>query len=132
MTNKELSQIYHLNEEKKFNEDRLQELQTRATKTTPTLSLTPGATNNNNSKFESGVDERLELESKIIELNDKIEKETLKIQKYINNIDDSLIRRIITYRCIYCWEWVKVAKKIGGGNKPDGVRKKYSRYISEH
>jgi len=133
MTNKELSQIYYLKKEMKFIIERLEELQTRATKVTSNISAQPtGSGGFAGASFENNVDKRIELEKRLAELKQRINTETLRIQDYIYNIDDSLMRMIITLRCINCYSWVKVAMTIGGNNTADGVKMMYHRYIRNH
>jgi len=133
MTNKELSQIYYLKKEMKLIDERLEELQTKATRITSNISAQPtGSGDFAGASFENNVDKRIELEKRLAELKQRINTETLRIQDYIYNIDESLMRMIITLRCINCYSWVKVAMTIGGSNTADSVRKIYIRYISTH
>ena len=54
-----------------------------------------------------------------------------KIIKFIQGIDDSLMKQIIFYRHISCMTWNEVADIIGGGNTEMGVRKAYSRFVRD-
>ncbi len=65
------------------------------------------------------------LSRRIDELIDLVEE----TNDYINNIDDSLIRQIITLRYINGLEWKQVAASIGGNNTADSVRKIAERYL---
>ena len=49
--------------------------------------------------------------------------------EYINNIDDSLIRQIISLRYINGLTWEQVAAHIGGNNTADSVRKAAERFL---
>lgn len=133
MTNKELSQIYYLKKEMKFIIERLEELQARATKVTSNISAQPtGRGGFAGAGFENDIDKRIELENHLAQLQQRINEETLRIQNYISGVDDSLVRMIITLRCIYCYSWVKVAMTIGGNNTADGIKMMYHRYIRNH
>ncbi|MEG0979086.1 MAG: hypothetical protein RSD17_00855 [Oscillospiraceae bacterium] len=132
MTHEELSQIYYLKKEIKLIDERLEELQTKATHITPTLSKAPSCPPPAGAKFEKDVDKRLKLEQQLSDLKKRVEIETLRIQDYIYSIDDSLMRMIITLRCVNCYSWVKVAMTIGGSNTADSVRMAYFRYIKCH
>lgn len=133
MTNKELSQIYYLKREQKLIEERLEEIRARATKITMTLDNSgAGKQSGNCAKFEPLIDKQMEFESQLADLQQRINEETYQIQEYISKIDDSLVRIIVTLRCIYCYSWNKVARAVGGDNTADSVRKTYMRYISNN
>ena len=53
------------------------------------------------------------------------------IEEFLDTIDDSHIRRIINYRVIDGLSWGKVAKKMGGGNTEDSVKKMFYRFLNE-
>ncbi len=61
-------------------------------------------------------------------LKKKIQAER-EISDFIENIDDSLLRLILTHRCINCYSWAKITYKVGGNNIADGLRKIFSRYM---
>jgi hypothetical protein len=48
---------------------------------------------------------------------------------YIENIDDSLIRQIITLRHIEGLTWEQVAARIGGSSTADSLRKMHDRFL---
>jgi len=52
--------------------------------------------------------------------------------EYINNIDDSLIRQIISLKYVDGLTWEQVAASIGGGNTPDSVRKMCNRFLEKN
>lgn len=51
------------------------------------------------------------------------------INKYIEGIDDSLLRQIITLRHVNGLTWEQVAAEVGGGNTAESVRQMHSRYF---
>lgn len=53
------------------------------------------------------------------------------LQAYINDIDDSEIRRIFTLRYINAYSWQRIAFAIGGSDE-SYARKKHDRYIEKH
>ena len=53
------------------------------------------------------------------------------IEKFISEIDDSRMRRIISLRFIENMSWNNVARRIGGGNTSETVRKAFYRYIDK-
>lgn len=55
----------------------------------------------------------------------------LEIERFLNTVTDSYIRRIITFRYIDHMSWNRVADKVGGGNTEDSVRKALDRYLEK-
>ena len=56
--------------------------------------------------------------------------ETLnQVEEFIDSVDDSRMRRIITLRFIENLSWNKVADRIGGGNTEDSVKKAFYRFM---
>jgi len=53
----------------------------------------------------------------------------VEINEYIETIDDSLIRQIITLRYVNGLTWDQVAAHIGGGNTADSLRKMHDRFL---
>lgn len=128
MTKKELSQLYYLNREIEHDKRELAKLKTMATSTTSKISGLPHA---------GGISDKTALGAEIAYLegviNNKIERtfyEYNRLLKYIENIDDSLVRQIMTFRHINGLTWVGVAMQIGNGNTADGVRMIYNRFLS--
>ena len=52
--------------------------------------------------------------------------------EYTNNIDDSLIRQIISLKYVDGLTWEQVAASIGGGNTADGVRMIHNRFLGKN
>ena len=58
--------------------------------------------------------------------------ETLnQVEKFIANVEDSRMRRIITLRVIDNLSWNSVADRIGGGNTEDSVKKSFYRFMEK-
>lgn len=53
------------------------------------------------------------------------------IEKFLNGIEDSFIRRIINLRVIEQLSWNKVADKMGGYNTEDSVRMAFERFLKK-
>lgn len=49
---------------------------------------------------------------------------------FIESIDDSHMRMIITYRIIENYSWEKVAEAMGGGNTENSVKQAFCRFIN--
>lgn len=130
MTKKELSQLYYLNKEIKKDRERLEELETKATKITQGVSGTP---------FSSGISDKtgryaveIAEQRKLIEakMHQCVILEN-KIYRYINTIEDSLTRQIFTERYIEHKSWLKIALSVGGDNTADSVRMIHNRFLNK-
>lgn len=131
MTLKELSQLYYLNREIEMNQRRLRELEARAL---------PGAQVITGMPHGSGVADIVgRYAAEIADLRGIIEAkhqqclyERSRLERYIADIDDSLLRQIFTYRFVNGLPWLQVAACIGGNNTADSVRVACNRYIEKH
>lgn len=56
-------------------------------------------------------------------------RQTNEIQRFINSIKDSHVRRIITLRVVDELSWNEVADRMGGMNTEDSVRKAFERFV---
>lgn len=131
MTLKELSQLYYLNREIEMDQRRLRELEVRAL---------PGAQVITGMPHGSGVADIVgRYAAEIADLRGIIEAkhqqclyERSRLERYIADIDDSLLRQIFTYRFVNGLPWLQVAACIGGNNTADSVRVACNRYIEKH
>lgn len=62
----------------------------------------------------------------------KLEATINSIESYISNIEDSHIRRIVSLRFVENLSWGDVARRIGGGNTEDSVKKMFYRYMEKN
>ena len=62
-------------------------------------------------------------------LHSEIEQSINDVQIFINNLDNSHDRRIVTMRVIDKMSWRQIAQNIGGGNTADSVRMAYNRIL---
>lgn len=122
--------MYWLNKEIERDEERLRELYAAATDTSCKITGLPHA---------PGTIDKTALAVEIAYLKQVIEDklkrcyaEYNKIMEYINGVDDSYIRQIMTLRYIHGMSWQKIAHQMGGGNTGDGVRKACQRYLQSH
>ena len=131
MTKKELSQLYYLKKEIKEQQKRLAELEAAAAGCTKKITGLPSG---------RGVSDKLgkyaaqiaDLRA-LLDLNlKKCFYELNKLDRYIQSVDDSLVRQIMTYRFINCYSWGKIAWQIGGNNSVDGIKKKLYRYLEKN
>ncbi len=131
MTNKELSQLYYLNKEIKQLESKLMELETTVYKATPNLTGMPGS-GKCSDKVGRYAAEIADLKA-LINLNiKKCWHEKRRLERYIQSIDDSLIRQIFFLRYIELKKWEDVAASLGGNNTENSVKQIHSRYLRSH
>lgn len=74
-------------------------------------------------------------------INNEIKKLELRYEKllqvtndtmdFIESVNDSHMRMIITYRIIENYSWNQVADAMGGGNTEDSVKKAFYRFMDE-
>lgn len=65
----------------------------------------------------------LKVKQSVIEYN--------RLNRYISETDDSLIRQILSYRYVNGLTWGQTAAHIGGNNTTDSVRMAHDRFISK-
>ena len=130
MTLKELSQLYYLNREIEMDKRRLHELEAEAVSISPNLTGMPRS---------PGVSDKVgRYAAEIADLKGIIEAkiqqgtyERNRLERYIMDIDDSLLRQIFTYRFVNGLTWDQVAAHIGGGNNEGNVRMLCYRYLKQ-
>lgn len=74
----------------------------------------------------------LNSQATLEELSIRIAQERCEIEQFIASVDDSHIRRILSYRLVKNMKWADIAIKMGGGNTEDGVKKAYQRFVDSH
>lgn len=83
-------------------------------------------------KLSKYVAEIIDLKG-LIDLNiKKCFYELNRLNRYIESIDDSQMRMIISLRYVNGLNWTGVAMSIGGGNTPDGVRMMHNRFLGKN
>ena len=87
-----------------------------------------GLTNVNEMMLNSTINKELR---NLEERYDKLLEVTNEVLDFIESIEDSHVRMIITYRFIENYSWLKVAEAMGGGNTEDSVRKSFERFLEK-
>jgi hypothetical protein len=129
MSKKDLSQLYCLDREIKMQKKRLSELESKVISCSMNISGMPQG---------KGVFDKVgEYGAEIADLRELIElnikrcfHELNRITRYINAVDDSFIRGILTARYVMKLSWTRVAAEVGGNNTSDSVRKAHDRFLS--
>lgn len=65
------------------------------------------------------------------ELDDKILAAITEVEEFINQLKDSRMRRILTYRYIDQLSYVQIAHKVGGKCSADSIRKEIDRFLKK-
>ncbi len=130
MTKQELSQLYYLNREIEHLKDRITELECIATSSTSRITGMPHATDISDKvgKYAAEIADFKEL----LDLNlKKCFYELNRLNRYIESIDDSQIRMIMTLRYVNGLSWRQIAFSVGGGNTEESVKKVAYRYLKK-
>lgn len=128
MTNKELSQLYYLNREIELDEKRLRELEAESTSITCNMSGMPSG-GGASSKVEKIVAEIVDLKAIIAAKQIQCIHERQRLERYIADVPDSLVRMVLTLRYISGLPWSQVAFSIGGNNTEESVKKICYRHL---
>ena len=128
MDKKDLKQIFYLNKELKMWQDELQRLRDQMEGRGKWIDGMPRGT--------SVGDPVGNLATEIANCRMMISCKEFEIQiqrnrviKYIDNIDDSILRQIVFYRCISCMGWGEVATSIGGRTTAASARMMFNRHL---
>lgn len=130
MTKQELSQLYYLNREIEQIKQRIEELECIATSTTLNITGMPhvSGVTDKVGKYAAEIADLKEL----LELNlKKCFYELNRLNRYINTIDDPILRMVFTLRYINGLSWRQVAYSIGGNNTENAVKKMAYRYLDK-
>ena len=130
MDKKELNQIYYLEKEIDMWRKALNRIQSRSLVPSQEITGMP---------FGSGISDKVgnlavseaDIKDKITELQNKVFEEQYRLLKYIETIEDSLMRQIMYHRHVLCMKWNEVAMVVGGGNTADGIRMMHNRFLEE-
>lgn len=129
MTEKQLNQIYYLQKEKKMWENKLAEM--TEIKAMSYENTGAGHSSDISSPVARYAEQREKIRAIISAKLKEISFVEREILEYIDGIDDSLIRQIMTLRHIELKSWVQISNIIGGST-PDSLRMMHKRYLKEH
>jgi hypothetical protein len=59
----------------------------------------------------------------------QLKRKISRIEKWISEVDDHLVRDIIVYRYEKGFKWAKISRLVGGDNTEDNCRMMVSRYL---
>lgn len=130
MTLKELSQLYYLNREIAADQKRLDELNRMiGAPSPPPISDMPRAPHGVESKVERLAAEIVDLQAIIAARQIQCIHERARLERWINEIPDSLTREIFKCRFVECMSWLQVARSVGGSNTEGSVKMICYRYL---
>ena len=128
MTKDKLRQVYLIDKEIEMLEKELERIRQQSLMKSKQITGMPFAKTN-----ETG-DPTQELAMKILSAQEelsaqkiKLEKERLEIIHYIYSIEDPMLRLIVKYRCVDCWNWQRIADALG--YERTSVSKKYNEFV---
>lgn len=128
MTKRQLRQIYYIDREIKMWERELERIRQQSEVGSNVIDGMPrGGVKRD---IADTAAEAADIETIIAGLLKKLQLERSYAIRYINTIDDSLVRQIIYLRNVCLMSWESVANEIGGGNSSDSVRKIYDRFLN--
>lgn len=126
LTANELSQLYYLDREIADDERRLAEARSRAyVAKSSKIDAMPGG--EYGSSVETAGTEIVDLENSVRVKREERER----LKRFIDETPDSLIRQILRYRYEHHCSWHAVARRVGGGNTNESVRKAAQRYLEK-
>jgi hypothetical protein len=131
MTLRNLSQVYHLRKEIAEDRRRIQEIEEHLLPGSPPLTSMPRSPGVKD-KIGDGVTALIDLRNKLQSNELKCVTEENVLIEYINQAQDSIIRRILKFRFYDGLSWDNVADEIGGGNNANNVRHLCYDFIKRH
>ena len=131
MTKKELSQLYYLNREIEEQHRRLQELEDIATSCTTQITGMPHISGISD-KIGKYAAEIADLKG-LLDLNlKKCFYELHRLNRYIESIEDSQMRMIISLRYVNGFDWEQVAASISSCISGESIRKAHERFLTRN
>lgn len=131
MTKKQLHQIYYLKREISMWEKELKEADSKSYINGQEISDMPRGSGTSDKVANRAVD-IAEYELEIKKAINRCIKEKIIVMKYINGIDDSMMRMIMFLRHVSLLPWNVVADEVGGDNTEDSVRMAHDRFIENN
>lgn len=129
MTNKELSQLYYLKKEIKIQRKRLAALESKAEGCTYRLTGMPHPVQDFD-KVGKLAAQIADLKASIKSNLEKHVMELHRLENFIQSVEDSQMRTILTLRYIKCWGWRRIAFEIGRYDE-QYPRKKCQAFLNE-
>ena len=129
MTIKELSGLYNIRKRLQEQNELLAMLEARAEKTTATITGMPHGSGISDKTGTGG--DMADVKQVILDLQNAEQAEFRRLCLYIAQVPDAHIAKAMRLRFLDGLSWRAVARRMGGGNTEDGVRKAVFRYVEE-
>ncbi len=131
MTKKELSQLYYLKREIKEQQKRIKKLEDAATSCSSKIDGLPSGEGIND-KIGNYAVQIADLKS-LLDLNlKKCFYELNRLNRYIQSVEDSQMRMILTLRYVNSLTWRQIAKSMGVAGDGSTERKKLNRFLKHN
>lgn len=131
MTVKEMSQLYYLNREIEHLQRQLEELECLAEGTTQVITGMPHGSGTSDKVGRYAV-RIADLRSMIDNRKARCWDELYRLNAYIDGVEDSLTRQILTLRYVNGLSWQQVADSVGGANTEGAVKQLAYRCLKAH
>ena len=130
MTKKELSQLYYLKKEIKEQQRRIAELEAAATNCSTKITGLPSGKGISD-KIGNYAAQIADLKA-LLDLNlKKCFYEFNRLNRYIEEVEEPLIKQIMIYRFENQMSWMQIEKAMDGKNRAESLRKKLYRYLKK-
>lgn len=126
MTEKELSEIHYINLEIKHIQVELNRLECKSLVKGQDITGLPGASDTSD-KVADYATEKAELEMMLDMELKKLYLARNRVERFLQEIDDSEIRLIIRLRSINCMSWYQIGEEVGKDRRT--VQKKYKKFL---
>ena len=131
MTSRELKNLYYLKKEIKQQQRRIAELEAVATNCSTKITGLPSG--KGISDKTGNYDAQIADLKALLDLNlKKCFYELNRLDRFIQSVEDPLLRQILTCRFVNGYSWRKIAYTVGGNNTPDGLRVKMMRFLQKN
>ena len=130
MTSRELKNLYYLKKEIKQQQRRIAELEAAATNCSTKITGLPSGKGSSD-KIGNYAAQIADLKA-LLDLNlKKCFYELNRISRYIEGVEEPLIKQIMIYRFECHMSWLQIERAIGGKNRAESLRKKLYRYLNK-
>lgn len=130
MTEQELKRAYYIRQEIKAYEQKLRTLRSRSLIGGGRMDGMPRQTSAGDRVSQAAI-AAADLEQTLIRLQGRLIQTEAEIMRYIAGVEDALVRRLLYMRYLECRSWASVARRLGGGNTPDGCRMMVKRWLEK-
>ena len=127
----ELKSLYYLKKEIKEQQRRIAELETLAINCSTKITGLPSGKGIAD-KIGNYAAQIADLKALLDLILKKCFYELNRLDRFIQNVDDPLLRQILTCRFVNGYSWRRIAYTVGGNNTPDELRIKMVRFLQKN